>query len=50
MQYFLIILLLVLAGVGALFILGQSDLLLGITFVVVILGFIFAVSRIAKEK
>jgi hypothetical protein len=50
MQYFLIVLLLVLAGVAALFILGQSDLLLGITFVVVILGFIFGVSRIAKEK
>ena len=50
MQYFLIILVLVLAGVGALFVLGQSDLLLGITFVVVIVGFFFAVSRIAKEK
>jgi hypothetical protein len=50
MQYFLIILVLVLAGVGALFVLGQSDLLLGITFVVVVVGFFFAVSRIAKEK
>lgn len=50
MQYFLIILVLVLAGVGALFVLGQSDLLLGLTFVVVIVGFFFAVSRIAKEK
>ena len=50
MQYFLIILVLVLAGVGALFVLGKSDLLLAITFVVVIVGFIFAVSRIAKEK
>jgi hypothetical protein len=50
MQYFLIILVLVLAGVGALFVLGQSDLLLGITFVVVIVGFFLAVSRIAKEK
>jgi len=50
MQYFLIILVLVLAGVGALFVLGQSDLLLGVTFVVVIVGFFFAVSRIAKEK
>ena len=49
MQYFLIILVLVLAGVGALFVLGQSDLLLGITFVVVIVGFFFAVSRIARE-
>jgi len=50
MQYFLIILVLVLAGVGALFVLGQSDLLLIATFVVVIVGFIFGVSRIAKEK
>ncbi len=50
MQYFLIVLVLVLAGVGALFVLGQSDLLLGITFVVVIVGFFFAVSRIAKEE
>ena len=50
MQYFLIILVLVLAGVGALFVLGQSDLLLAATFVVVIVGFFFAVSRIAKEK
>ena len=50
MQYFLIIFVLVLAGVGALFLLGQSDLLLTITFVVVIVGFIFGVSRIAGEK
>jgi hypothetical protein len=40
----------VLAGVGALFVLGQSDLLLITTFIVVILGFFFGVSRIAKEK
>ena len=50
MQFFLIVLVLVLAGVAALFILGQSDLLLAITFIVVIVGFIFGVSRIAKEK
>ncbi|MCP5092160.1 MAG: hypothetical protein GY949_14680 [Gammaproteobacteria bacterium] len=50
MQYFIIVFLLVLAGVGALFVLGQSDLLLAITFIVVIVGFIFGVSRIAKEK
>jgi hypothetical protein len=50
MQYFLIIFILVLAGVGALFVLGQSDLLLITTFIVVILGFFFGVSRIAKEK
>ena len=49
MQYFLIIFVLVLAGVGALFVLGQSDVLLGITCVVVIVGFFFAVSRIARE-
>ena len=50
MQFFLIILVLVLAGVAALFVLGQSDVLLGITFVVVIVGFFFAVSRIAREE
>lgn len=50
MQFFLIVLVLVLAGVVALFVLGQSDLLLATTFVVVIVGFIFGVSRIAKEK
>lgn len=50
MQYFIIVFLLVLAGVGALFILEDSDVLLTSTFVVVIVGFIFAVSRIAKEK
>ena len=50
MQFFLIVLVLVLAGVAALFLLGQSDLLLALTFVVVIVGFIFGVSRIAKEK
>jgi hypothetical protein len=50
MQYFLIIFILVLAGVGALFVLGQSDALLITTFIVVILGFFFGVSRIAKEK
>jgi hypothetical protein len=50
MQYFLIILVLVLAGVGGLFLLGQNDLLLVTTFVVVIVAFIFGVSRIAKEK
>ena len=50
MQYFLIVLVLVLAGVGALFLLGQNDLLLVMTFVVVIVGFFFGVSRIAKEK
>jgi hypothetical protein len=50
MQYFLIIFILVLAGVGALFVLGQNDVLLIATFIVVILGFFFGVSRIAKEK
>ena len=50
MQFFLIVLVLVLAGVAALFVLGQSDVLLATTFVVVIVGFIFGVSRIAKEK
>jgi hypothetical protein len=50
MQYFTIIILLVLAGVGALFLLKDNDVLLISTFVVVIIGFIFGVSRIAKEK
>ena len=50
MQYFIIVTLLVLAGVGALFLLKDNDVLLITTFVVVIVGFIFGVSRIAKEK
>ena len=50
MQFFLIVLVLVLAGVAALFVLGTSDLLLGLTFAVVVIGFIFGVSRIAREK
>ena len=50
MQYFTIIIVLVLAGVGALFLLKDNDVLLISTFIVVIVGFIFGVSRIAKEK
>ena len=50
MQYFTIIIVLVLAGVGALFLLKDNDILLITTFIVVIVGFIFGVSRIAKEK
>jgi hypothetical protein len=50
MQYFIIVTLLVLAGVGALFLLKDNDVLLIATFIVVIVGFIFGVSRIAKEK
>ena len=50
MQYFIIITLLVLAGVGALFLLKDNDILLISTFIVVIIGFIFGVSRIAKEE
>ena len=50
MQYFIIVTLLVLAGVGALFLLKDNDMLLITTFIVVIIGFIFGVSRIAKEK
>jgi hypothetical protein len=49
MQYFIVILVLVLAGVGALFVIEDNDVLLIATFVVVIIGFIFGVSRIAKE-
>ena len=50
MQYFIIVFVLVLAGVGALFVIEDNDVLLTATFVVVIVGFIFGVSRIAKEK
>ena len=50
MQYFIIVFVLILAGVGALFVLEDNDVLLTATFVVVIVGFIFGVSRIAKEK
>jgi hypothetical protein len=50
MQYFTIIILLVLAGVGALFFIKDNDMLLISTFVVVIIAFICGVSRIAKEK
>ncbi len=50
MQYFLIITLLVLAGVGALFFLKDNDVLMITTFIIVIVAFIFGVSRIAKEK
>ena len=50
MQYFIIVTLLVLAGVGALFLLKDNDILMISTFIVVIVGFFFGVSRIAKEK
>jgi hypothetical protein len=50
MQYFIIVTLLILAGVGALFLINDNDVLLIATFIVVIVGFIFGVSRIAKEK
>ena len=49
MQYFTIIFLLVLAGVGALFLIEDNYILMIATFVVVIIGFFFGVSRIAKE-
>ena len=49
MQYFIIVFLLILAGVGALFVLQDNDVLLITTFIVVIVGFFFGVSRIAKE-
>ena len=50
MQYFIMIAILVLAGVGALFLIKDNDVLLISTFIVVIIGFIWGVSRIAKEK
>lgn len=49
MQFFAIVLILVSAGVAALFILKDNDLLLIGTFIIVITGFFLAVSRIAKE-
>ncbi len=50
MQFFIIITLLISAGVAALFTIKNSDALLIATFCAVIVGFIFAISRIAKEK
>ncbi len=50
MQYFIIVFLLVLAGVGALFLIKDNNVLMITTFIVVIVGFFFGVSRIAKEK
>ncbi len=50
MQYFIIITLLVAAGVASLFTIKDNDFLLISVIIVVIVGFFFAVSRIAKEK
>ncbi len=50
MQYLLVIMILIAAGVGALFLLKGNVFLLIATFIVVIVGFIFGVSRIAAEK
>ena len=50
MQYFIIVFLLVLAGVAALFLIQDNVVLMISTFIVVIIAFIFGVSRIAKEK
>ncbi len=50
MQFFFITTFLIAAGVGALFIIKENDPLLIATIVVVIIGFIFGVSRIAAEK
>ncbi len=50
MRYFIIITLLILAGVGALFIIKDNDALLLGTIAVVIVGFWFAVMQIAKEE
>ena len=49
MQYFIIRILLVLAGVAALFLIEDNVVLMIATFIVVIIAFIFGVSRIAKE-
>ena len=50
MQYLLILVVLIAAGVGALFVIEDNNLLFIGTLVVVIVGFIFGVSRIAAEK
>jgi hypothetical protein len=50
MQFLFVTLFLIVAGVGALFTLKDNDFLLITTFAVVIVGFIFGVSRIAAEK
>ncbi|MCP4199673.1 MAG: hypothetical protein GY762_21215 [Proteobacteria bacterium] len=50
MQYFIILTILIVAGVAALFTIKNNDALLIGTIIVVIVGFIFGVSRIAKEK
>lgn len=50
MQFLFTILFLVVAGVASLFIIKNNDASLLSTFAVVIIGFFFAVSRIAKEK
>ena len=50
MQYLSVLLVLITAGVGALFVIKDNDFLLGVTIIIVIVGFIFGVSRIAKEK
>ncbi len=50
MQFLIIIVLLIAAGVAALFTIKDNDFFLIGTIITVIIGFFFAVSRIAKEK
>ncbi len=50
MQYLLILVVLIAAGVGALFVIKDNNPLFIGTLVIVIVGFIFGVSRIAAEK
>ena len=49
MKYFLIITLIVIAGVTALFVIKDNDFLLVATIITVIVGFWFAVFQIPKE-
>lgn len=50
MQFLIVITVLIAAGVSALFLIENNDILLIGTIITVILGFFFGVSRIAKEK
>ena len=50
MKFLFITIFLIAAGVGALFVIKDNDPLLIVTIIVVIVGFIFGVSRIATEK
>ncbi len=50
MRYMAIVLLLILAGVGALFLIKKNDVLLLATIAIVITGFWIGVMQISKES